>query len=127
MSTSRCSPDPSRECSSMFLTIESARLPCCMTLSRLSRRVFVSSPISVRVFSSTFTLSSVSRSSSISSAETPEKLLTKLRGFLISLVVGTLLFGLEQPHVLDSDRCLIRERSDQLDLLVSEWQHFRAR
>ena len=30
-----CSPEPSRECSSMFLTMESARLPCCTTFSRL--------------------------------------------------------------------------------------------
>ena len=31
----RCSPEPSRECSSMFLTMESARLPCWTTFSRL--------------------------------------------------------------------------------------------
>ena len=48
-STGRCSPDPSRECSSMFLTMASARLPCCTILSRLSRNVFVSSAISPRV------------------------------------------------------------------------------
>src|SRR5262245_1464634 len=35
MSTTRCSPEPSRECSSMFLTMASARLPCCTTFSRL--------------------------------------------------------------------------------------------
>ena len=38
----------------------------------------------------------------------------------------TILFGLEQPYVLDSDRRLIRERGDQLDLLVSEWPQFGA-
>jgi hypothetical protein len=38
-----------------------------------------------------------------------------------------LLLSLKQPHVLDSDRCLIRERGDQLDLFVSECLHFRAR
>ena len=36
MSAGRCSPEPSRECSSMFLTMELARLPCCTTFSRLS-------------------------------------------------------------------------------------------
>ena len=39
----------------------------------------------------------------------------------------TLLFSLEQPHVLDGDRCLIRERGDQLYLFMCEWLHFRAR
>ena len=55
MSTGRCSPEPSRECSSMFLTIEWARLPCCTILSRLSRNVSASSVISARVLSSAFT------------------------------------------------------------------------
>ena len=36
MSAGRCSPQPSRECSSMFLTMELARLPCWTTFSRLS-------------------------------------------------------------------------------------------
>ena len=40
--------EPSRECSSMFLTIASARLPCWTTLSRLPRRVSVISLMSER-------------------------------------------------------------------------------
>jgi hypothetical protein len=40
---------------------------------------------------------------------------------------GAPLFRLKQPHVLDSDRCLIRERGDQRYLFVSERLHFRAR
>ena len=61
-----------------FLTMASARLPCCMILSRLSRKVSVSSTISPRVLSSPVILPRASCSSSISSADTPEKLLTKL-------------------------------------------------
>ena len=84
MSTGRWSPEPSRECSSMFLTIASARLPCCTTLTRLPRNVSISSVISLRRFSLKLTSARDSCNSSISSAETPEKLLTKLSGFLIS-------------------------------------------
>src|SRR5262249_38677301 len=84
ISTTRCSPEPSRECSNMFLTMASARLPCCTTLSRLPRNVSVSSLISARALSSNDMPFRVSCNSSINSAETPEKLLTKLNGFLIS-------------------------------------------
>src|SRR5215469_2670301 len=93
MSTIRCSPEPSRECSSIFFTMESARLPCCTILSRLPRRVFVSSVISASVLASTFTLPTVSFSSSVNSTDTPEKLLTKLSGFYF--VSGT---GSELPQ-----------------------------
>ena len=41
-----------RECSSMFLTIASARLPCCTTLSRLPCSVSSVSVISARILSS---------------------------------------------------------------------------
>src|SRR5215510_6973994 len=44
-SVGRCSPELCRECRSMFLTIESARLPCWTTRSRLPRSVSVISPI----------------------------------------------------------------------------------
>src|SRR5215207_4795832 len=40
MSATLRSPDSARECSSMFLTIESARLPCWTTLPRLQRHQF---------------------------------------------------------------------------------------
>src|SRR6516162_1493886 len=151
-STNRCSPEPSRECSNIFLTMASARFSCCTTLSRLSRRVFVSSAISLRVLSLRFPPLRASCNSSISSTDTPEKLLTKLSGFLISWAIPAvnwpseasfcvwtsrscavlkscqlaraLLFSLEQTHVLDRDRRLIRVRGDQLDLFVSEWLHF---
>ena len=79
--------EPSRECSSMFLTMASARLPCCTILSRLPRNVSVSSAISPRIFRLTRFTFRASRNSSISSAETPEKLLTKLSGFLISCAI----------------------------------------
>src|SRR5262249_42213026 len=87
ISTTRCSPEPSRECSSMFLTMASARLPCCTILSRLPRNVCISSVISPRFFSLTFKSASASRNSSIISADNPEKLLTKLSGFLISCAI----------------------------------------
>jgi hypothetical protein len=44
----------------------------------------VAQSVSARVFASPFILCNVSCSSSIISTETPEKLLTKLSGFLIS-------------------------------------------
>jgi hypothetical protein len=44
----RFSPEPSREYSSMFFTMASARLPCCTTLSRLPCSVSASSLISAR-------------------------------------------------------------------------------
>src|SRR5207249_1117818 len=75
---------PWRECSSMFLTMASARLPCCTTLSRLPCSVSAISVISARSLLSRLAPARASRSSSISSAETAEKLLTKLSGFLIS-------------------------------------------
>src|SRR5262249_5851578 len=84
ISTTRCSPEPSRECSSMFLTIASARLPCCTTLSRLPRSVSVNSVISARAFWSIVKPFTASCNSSINSLESPAKLLTKLSGFLIS-------------------------------------------
>src|SRR6516164_9071521 len=34
---------------------------------------------------------------------------------------------IEQTHVLDGDRGLVGEGSDQFDLLVGEWLYFRAR
>src|SRR6266481_5907267 len=68
----------------MFLTIESARLPCCTTLSRLPCSISAISLISARSFVSRLAPASASRNSSISSTETAEKLLTKLSGFLIS-------------------------------------------
>src|SRR5208282_1794078 len=52
MATGRCSPGPAHECSSMFLTIESARLPCCTIFSRLPRSVSAISPISGLSFAS---------------------------------------------------------------------------
>src|SRR5262245_56464435 len=66
----------------MFLTMASARLPCCTTLSRLPRSVSINSVISLRLFSLTLTSARASCSSVMSSAEIPEKLLTKLSGFL---------------------------------------------
>ena len=68
----------------MFLTMESARLPCCTTLSRLPRSVSVNSSISARAFSSIVKPFRASCNSSINSVESAEKLLTKLSGFLIS-------------------------------------------
>src|ERR1700733_3864005 len=68
----------------MFLTIESARLPCCTTLSRLPRSMPASSAISARALSSAATAASVSISSSISSAEREEKLFfERLFAFLV--------------------------------------------
>src|SRR5215472_2358595 len=87
MSTGRCSPEPSRECKSMFLTMESARLPCCTIFSRLPRSVSISSVISEFIPSSSLTRPIASFSSSRSSPETPEKLLTKLSAFLISWAI----------------------------------------
>src|SRR5262249_7396220 len=88
MSTSRCSPEPSRECSSMFLTMASARLPCCTTLSRLPCNVSAISLTSARNLLSRLAPASACRNSSINSTETPEKLLTKLSGFLIACAKG---------------------------------------
>src|SRR5260370_88189 len=71
----------------MFRTIPSARLPCCTIFSRLPRNVSVISPISVRSLPSRDAPRSASCSSLVSSAETAEKLLTKLSGFLISCAI----------------------------------------
>src|ERR1019366_5861345 len=48
-STGLRSPEPSRECSNIFLTMESPLLPCWTTLSRLPFIIFVSSLVSSRV------------------------------------------------------------------------------
>src|SRR5262245_4051106 len=64
----------------MFLTMASARLPCCTTLSRLPFSVSVSSVISARALSFNDISFRVSCNSSINSADSPEKLLTKLSG-----------------------------------------------
>ena len=68
----------------MFLTMASARLPCCTTLSRLSAQGVRQLGYFGERISISLHLPRVSCSSSISSADTPEKLLTKLSGFLIS-------------------------------------------
>src|SRR5947208_3325320 len=65
---------------SMFLTMESARLPCWTTFSRLSFSKVVNSSTSPRTLPSMATGLSTSFSSSVSSAESAEKLLTKLSG-----------------------------------------------
>src|SRR5215831_17210422 len=84
ISTGRRSPEPSRECSSMFLTMESARWPCCTTLPRLSYKVPVSSLTSSRTLPGSATGLSTSFNSSVNSDETAAKLFTKLSAFLIS-------------------------------------------
>ena len=71
----------------MFLTIASARLPCCTTLSRLPCSVSAISVISALSLLSRCAPPSASRNSSMSSTETAEKLLTKLSGFLISCAI----------------------------------------
>src|SRR6516165_7928049 len=73
MSAGRCSPEPSRECSSRFLTMESARLPCCTTLSRLSFNVPVSSSIPSRTSPGRATGLSTSFNSSVNSDESAAK------------------------------------------------------
>ena len=75
----------------MFLTMESARLPCWTTFSRLSFSKRVNSSTSSRIFLSSSAGLSTSLSSSVSSAETAEKLLTKLSGFLISCAMPAVL------------------------------------
>ena len=75
---------PARECSSMFLTIESARLPCCTTLSRLPCSSSINSADLARLRRRARAVPSASLSSSMSSIESAAKLLTKLSGFLIS-------------------------------------------
>src|ERR1700738_700055 len=71
----------------MFLTIESARFPCCTTLFRLPCSISAISLISVRSLLSRCAPASASRNSSMSSTEMAEKLLTKLSGFLISCAI----------------------------------------
>ena len=88
-STSRRSPVTPRECSSMLLTMLSARLPCSAILSRLPVSISTVSSISARVSSSSVAMpgAALSFSSSSSSIESPAKLLTKFSGFLISCAI----------------------------------------
>src|SRR5215208_3727252 len=79
MSASRCSPEPARECSSMFFTIESARLPCWTTLSRLPQSNSVTSAICSFPCSVMDADCMISLSSSTSSRDRAAKLFTKLR------------------------------------------------
>src|SRR5271168_1423490 len=107
----------------MFLTIESARWPCCTTLSRLLRKVSVSSVISARVFLSAFTSPRVSCNSSISSTETAEKLLTKLSGFLISCAIPAVSWPSEASFSVWTRRsCVIRKSSSDLLKSSVRWQ-----
>ena len=116
MSAGRCSPEPSRECSSMFLTIESARLPCCTTFSRLPLSMCVSSSISSRVLSSIVASLSTSFISSISSADNAEKLLTKLSGFLISWAMPAVSWPSEASFSVCTRRsCAVRSSSSDCD------------
>ena len=116
MSTGRCSPEPWRECSSMFLTIESARLPCCTTLSRLpcsivDQLVDLGAALVVER-----RLSSSSRSSSTSSPDSAEKLLTKLSGFLISCAMPAVSWPSEASFsVWISRSCAVRNSSSERD------------
>ena len=144
----------------MFLTIESARLPCCTTLSRLPFSMSGQLvDLGAQACRRAGALAAPRCSSSISSADSDEKLLTKFSGFLISCAMpavswpseasfsvwtsrscavrrsssdrassrGARLHLLEQPHVLDRDHRLVGEGLDQLDLLVGERPHLRAR
>src|SRR4051794_8462744 len=78
MSAERCSPEPSRECCSIFFTMESARLPCWTTFSRLLFSIRVISSISSRLPLPTLISERTSFISSISSAHSAEKLLTRI-------------------------------------------------
>ena len=78
MSVGWCSPEPSRECSSMFLTVESARLPCCTILPRLSRNVSIKSVISARLLSPESRAFRASRNSSINSMETDREIVDEI-------------------------------------------------
>ena len=69
------------------MTIESARLPCCTTRSRLPFRLSQMSVISARVLSSSGEPRNASSNSSSSSTDSAEKLLTKFSGFLISCAI----------------------------------------
>ena len=72
----------------------------------------MSSVISPRVFSSAFTLSRVCRNSLMSSAETPEKLLTKLSGFLISWAIPAVNWPSEASFWVWTRRsCVVRKSS----------------
>ena len=85
MSTGRCSPEPSRECSSMFLTIESARLPCCTILLEIvAQCIRQFGDFCARLIVGLHALQGLPAIRRCSSTETLEKLLTKLSGFLIS-------------------------------------------
>src|SRR6516162_8913010 len=77
-----------RECCSMLLTMPSARRPCSTIFSRFPVSKRVVSTISAHLAgSSALTARAASFSSSNSSTERPAKLLTKLRGFLISWAI----------------------------------------
>src|SRR5215208_3600492 len=138
----------------MFLTIESARLPCWTTFSRLPFSMWVSSSSSARFLSSTATSLRASPSSSTNSWESVEKLLTKFSGFLISCgelpergellrlnkailrgaqllerfgkLLGSLLHLFEHADVTDGDHGLIGKGLEQSDLLVTEGVHLGA-
>jgi hypothetical protein len=110
--TGRCSPVPSRECCSIFLTMASARLPCCTTFSRSPRSVFINSVISPRLFSFGLASSSTSCNSSINSAESAEKLFTKLSGFLISCAIPAVSWPSEASFCVWTSRsCVVRRSS----------------
>jgi hypothetical protein len=85
-STLQRSPLLPRECSSMLLTMPSARRPCSAILSRLPVSIPIVSSISVRLswLSAAIAGAAVSFNSSSNSTERSAKLLTKLSGFLIS-------------------------------------------
>jgi hypothetical protein len=88
-STLRRSPLLPRECSSMLLTILSARLPCWAIFSRLPVSITIVSSISVRLSWPSVAIAgaAVSFNSSSNSTDSPAKLLTKLSGFLISWAI----------------------------------------
>ena len=96
----------------MFLTIESARLPCWTTLSRLPlQHVGKLVDLAARLSSSASRFS-VSCSSSISSVETAEKLLTKLSGFLISCAMPAVNWPSEASFSVWTRRsCAVRRSS----------------
>ncbi len=97
----------------MFLTIESARLPCCTTLSRLPCSISAISLISCpQLCCRGWRPPSASRNSSMSSTEMAEKLLTKLSGFLISCAIPAVSWPSEASFSVCTRRsCAVRNSS----------------
>ena len=125
MSAGRCSPEPSRECSSMFLTIEVGALAVLHDLVEIAlQHVRELVDLLARLVVDRGRLEHVVQLVDQLASTATEKLLTKLSGFLISWAMPAVSWPSEASFSVWTRRsCAVRRSSSDCDSSVVRWRN----